>query len=92
MTVNIGDNSGTNSFGSSSFVNLSSMVMMSFTQANPPTLSSSAMWTGFPPSARIAVPTASVAAYQSATNYSAISSQIISYTDALKLPLEVRGF
>ena len=61
FTVNIGDNSGSNSFGISSFVNLSAVVMTSFKQTVPPTLSSSTMWTGFPPSARIAVPTASVA-------------------------------
>lgn len=90
MTVNIGDDSGTNSIGQGSFVNLSSLRLMSFTQANPPILSSSTMWTGFPATTLIAVPTASYSAYYSATNYSAIQSQLITYADALKLPLEVR--
>ena len=57
------------SIGPSAFQNCSYMSFIKFESTTPPTVSNSNAWTGVSTSTKILVPTGTLEAYQTATNY-----------------------
>lgn len=64
---------------SEAFSGMTSMAQYTFERTTPPTLASSNVFTGIPPTCVIRVPSASLTAYQTATNWSVYASQMVGY-------------
>lgn len=66
-TINISSQCG--SIGANAFYNCTSLTSIKFLGSTPPIVGSSSTWTGIPTTCTIYVPTGSLSAYTSASNY-----------------------
>lgn len=63
--------------GAQAFYNNYSLLRMRFLPTTPPTVTNANAFTGIPTTCVVEVPSASLAAYQAATNYASISAQMV---------------